>query len=621
MATSILQSRVLTIADTAKPVDLTKFRKSADNKLGLLIRTTGTGVVGITTLTGTDATAAFGAVPGDTANLQYDGIEAGDTKAFILPRDVSAITLINLTALASAIVRLTFVIGTDDELVALLSHPKLSVTLDSEDIEIGAVELKNGADDKRAIIDPANTVRAATDNTLVVQALDAAGVPVSTSAMAAAVHAEDDAHTSGDKGTLMLAVEHDAAGALAANGDYSVVQVSAAGGVKMELEDGATGLQAKVQAANTGRAATDSVLGVQTVDAAGLVEGVSVQAASVVANGKAAMSEAKVVDGAALPNQVTEGQATRAAASLAGVRYAAMTDAAGLQEIPKAVASAPIAGDKGFIAQAVQKTIPTALAADGQYSPTQVDAFGALRVDPPAPSAGFSTYIFDATNSIGHGTTLRTAATQFTLAGASFTPDATQVIEILRFSSAGVLQERITHRDHAITFAAGTYTVAGMSSGAGDLFVVHQRGPERTVDNTTDSQRTGESDPLSLQADLPSEILPLTSLVFGAPANYYYPSAAGMSTKGIKDLAFWIYSASANAVITFEKSMDATFATLIDCTPAGLSEVLGTASHASYSNTLDVIDYFNIVPCYIRVKIAVSTGNTNCRLLVAKKAL
>lgn len=54
-----------------------------------------------------------------------------------------------------------------------------SVTLEATDIEIGAVELKNGEDDGRAIINDANTARVATDNVLLVQAIDATGAVVS----------------------------------------------------------------------------------------------------------------------------------------------------------------------------------------------------------------------------------------------------------------------------------------------------------------------------------------------------------------------------------------------------------------------------------------------------------
>lgn len=61
---------------------------------------------------------------------------------------------------------------------------RTTAILETGDIEIGAVELKNGATDDRALISDANTARAATDHVLAVQVLDAAGAVVSTSALA-----------------------------------------------------------------------------------------------------------------------------------------------------------------------------------------------------------------------------------------------------------------------------------------------------------------------------------------------------------------------------------------------------------------------------------------------------
>jgi len=56
-----------------------------------------------------------------------------------------------------------------------------NATLQAGDIEIGAVELKNGASDLRAIINPANTARSATDNVVLVQTIDETGGVGSTS--------------------------------------------------------------------------------------------------------------------------------------------------------------------------------------------------------------------------------------------------------------------------------------------------------------------------------------------------------------------------------------------------------------------------------------------------------
>ena len=52
----------------------------------------------------------------------------------------------------------------------------------ASDIEIGAVELKDGTTDNRSIINAANTARVATDNVLLVQALDENGIVIGGSA-------------------------------------------------------------------------------------------------------------------------------------------------------------------------------------------------------------------------------------------------------------------------------------------------------------------------------------------------------------------------------------------------------------------------------------------------------
>lgn len=55
------------------------------------------------------------------------------------------------------------------------THINADVTIDPGDIEIGAVELKNATDDTRAIINAANTGRAATNAVVLTQLIDASG--------------------------------------------------------------------------------------------------------------------------------------------------------------------------------------------------------------------------------------------------------------------------------------------------------------------------------------------------------------------------------------------------------------------------------------------------------------
>ncbi len=100
----------------------------------------------------------------------------------------------------------------------------ISVTINAGDIEIGAVELKDATTDSRAVINAANTPRAATDNVVVVQNIDASGRVVGSS------FAEDTAHASGDLGTEILAVRRDAATSSSGNdGDYSTINTDALG--------------------------------------------------------------------------------------------------------------------------------------------------------------------------------------------------------------------------------------------------------------------------------------------------------------------------------------------------------------------------------------------------------
>lgn len=156
------------------------------------------------------------------------------TKGFLIPSgtrffyqgDISALKLIR-TGSADVAVEVGFWVAVPGETVTGNTD---AVTLTTGDLEIGAVELKNGASDLRAIINPANTARAATDNVLLVQTLDASGnVGSSSSAVTSVVpgtgatnlgKAEDAVHTSGDVGTMALGVRKDTAVALASDGDY-----------------------------------------------------------------------------------------------------------------------------------------------------------------------------------------------------------------------------------------------------------------------------------------------------------------------------------------------------------------------------------------------------------------
>ena len=71
--------------------------------------------------------------------------------------------------------------GTNPQALSCNTDGELKVNLETADIEIGAVELKNATSDVRADVNPANTARAITTNVLATQVIDAAGAVLRTS--------------------------------------------------------------------------------------------------------------------------------------------------------------------------------------------------------------------------------------------------------------------------------------------------------------------------------------------------------------------------------------------------------------------------------------------------------
>lgn len=90
----------------------------------------------------------------------------------VLQHPKSPMSLYVSNANADAVL-LTYVHVLDAEV-----YNPVSVTLTAGDIEIGAVELKDGASDTRAKISAANAARAATDNVLLVQPIGATGAVI-----------------------------------------------------------------------------------------------------------------------------------------------------------------------------------------------------------------------------------------------------------------------------------------------------------------------------------------------------------------------------------------------------------------------------------------------------------
>lgn len=151
--------------------------------------------------------------------------------------------------------------------------------------------------------------------------------------------------------------------------------------------------------------------------------------------------------------------------------------------------------------------------------------------------AGLTTYIFDAVNSFGHGTATYASATTFTVSGHNFTPNSRTLVKVDRFNSSGVYQETINPEQNTIsvstTAGVSTYTYSSGAFASGDLFVVYQLGPERTVTNASNSQRTEEINPITSQV-IEESLVDTTNV---AASQQYYPSALGMAMMGYKDFS------------------------------------------------------------------------------------
>lgn len=112
-------------------------------------------------------------------------------------------------------------------LQSILTELQGGIAIDAGDIEIGAVELKNGTDDTRATVTAANALKV--DGSAVTQPVSGT---VTVSDLTPGTQAtdlgkaEDAAHTSGDTGVMALGVRNDGGAASAANGDYIPIPVS-----------------------------------------------------------------------------------------------------------------------------------------------------------------------------------------------------------------------------------------------------------------------------------------------------------------------------------------------------------------------------------------------------------
>ena len=154
------------------------------------------------------------------------------------------------------------------------------------------------------------------------------------------------AFATSDSGYASLAVRNDTLANLDANiadGDYSMLQVNDIGAL--------------------------------------YVTGESLQSEAVTAYGFGIMGEAKDIDGSALPNPVAQGEAVRIAMSRAGIQYTHLTNDTGTHSAILEEDSSHSTGDYGIMTLAVRaNSLASLVGTDGDYTPLQVNASGALYI-------------------------------------------------------------------------------------------------------------------------------------------------------------------------------------------------------------------------------------------------
>lgn len=218
---------------------------------------------------------------------------------------------------------------------------------------------------------------------LSVQLVDAAGSQI-TSFGGGTQFAEDVAHTSGDVGTLSLAVRRDANSSLVdATGDYAPLQVDATGNLKVAIISGAGSGGTSIQDAAAYTRGTTSATPIAGV--------VSSSAPTLTAGGASAVS------------MTTAGE-VRVNVSSGGIAAA----------VEDAVAAG---GEDGIMVLAVRRDAASSgVSADGDFAALSVDSTGALRV---SGSAGTTQYTEDAASAGAESLVLCGAVRQDTIASST----------------------------------------------------------------------------------------------------------------------------------------------------------------------------------------------------------
>jgi hypothetical protein len=200
--------------------------------------------------------------------------------------------------------------------------------------------------------------------------------------------AEDAAHTTGDTGVMALVVRSDAGGTLVSlDGDYSPLQVDAAGALR--VTGGGGGTQYIEDTASAGG---------ETMTLAGVVRQDTI-ASSTSLDGDYAYL--KVTAAGRLYVDATLAAGT---SNIGDVDVLSVVPGTGATSLGKAEDAAHTSGDVGVMALVVRSDAGgTLVSLDGDYSPLQVDAAGALRV---TGGGGGTQYVEDTASAGGETMTL-----------------------------------------------------------------------------------------------------------------------------------------------------------------------------------------------------------------------
>ena len=419
---------------------------------------------------------------------------------------------------------------------------------------------------------------------------------------------EDAVHASGDLGVQVLAVRNDTIGSLVTtDGDYSPLQVDADGALYVSISG-------------------------ETIDLD--VEGVAAQDAVVSGNPLQIAFESATVDGSALPNAVNaEGDVVRPKASIQGVAYASLVNADGSKAGFLAEDAAHVSEDLGVQVLAVRNDVLASLSGtDGDYSPIQVDADGAvwtsdrwaLGEDTAHVTGDFGTQVLAVRND-----TLASLSDtdgdyspiQVDADGAVWTADRWALAEDSAHVSGDFGTQVLAVRNDVLASLSGTdgdYSPIQVDAD-GAVWV-----RDKAYDSVSASNSTSETNPL----DLHYTTVDLVDTTNKAAATTNYPSDSGLTIDGYK--AFSISGALIDADGTIDLRVYVTNDE--DATPANRDWI------QIYGNSLDTNTTINEITVtnaslyyawafedvnfkYLRVQIENSGATNTIRIKARLRAL